>query len=165
MSAQVTILGIDPGSNITGYGLISIVNGQEKHRHHGIIKTQGADLGDKLWQIHSELADIIQHYQPSEFAIENVFVNKNVQSALKLGQARGAAITAAARFGLALNEYTPREVKLATVGYGSASKEQVQHMIKQILQLQSAPSADAADALAIALTHSHSRRWRKLTNK
>jgi crossover junction endodeoxyribonuclease RuvC len=161
-ATDTIILGIDPGSNITGYGLVHVTGNVEHHLAHGHIKTSGDDLGQKLWQIHEALCDIITEYKPCEFAIESVFVNKNVQSALKLGQARGAAITACAKFALALHEYSPREVKLATVGTGSASKVQVQHMITTLLKLDKTPQSDAADALAIAITHVHTRKWKKL---
>lgn len=160
--ADNIILGIDPGSNITGYGIIDVSGGRERVVSFGVVKTQGDDLGQKLWQIYEQLCLVLHEHQPHEYAIENVFMSKNAQSALKLGQARGAAITACASVGLALNEYTPREIKQATVGYGSASKEQVQHMVKDILQIKTKLIADAADALAIALTHAHSRKWRKL---
>jgi crossover junction endodeoxyribonuclease RuvC len=161
-ASQQIILGIDPGSNITGYGLIRIEGKVEHHLAHGHIKTHGNDLGQKLWQIHDRLCDIITEYQPTECAIESVFVNKNIQSALKLGQARGAALTACAKFALATNEYAPREIKQAIVGTGSATKVQIQHMITMLLKLPQQPQPDASDALAIALTHAHTQKWKKL---
>jgi crossover junction endodeoxyribonuclease RuvC len=159
MTNTSIILGIDPGSRCTGYGIIRIVQGCEQHVTHGQIKNQTDDLGEKLLNIHQTLCDLIKQYQPTAFAIESVFVNKNVQSALKLGQARAAAILAGARFALAIHEYTPKLIKKAVVGYGAASKQQVQHMVQQILQIKQPIQSDAADALAIAITHAQHQRW------
>ena len=151
------ILGIDPGSRITGYGLIWIEGSKQGCIEHGTIRTISENFSDRLHEIYSQLKTIIQTYQPSEAAIEQVFVQKNVQSALKLGQARGAAIVAMASEGLFVAEYSAREIKQATVGYGAASKEQMQHMVSSLLQLKSTPPSDAADALAIALCHANGR--------
>lgn len=156
------ILGIDPGSNITGYGIIDIISGKESVVTFGQIRTKGDDLGQKLFQIFEHLCEVITEYQPNEMAIEQVFVKNNVMSALKLGQARGAAITACAKFALDLHEYSALQVKQAVVGYGQASKVQVQHMISSILSIKPKPPADAADALAIAITHAHTRKWNRL---
>lgn len=153
------ILGIDPGSRITGYGLIDIQGHQLKHIECGMIQTQPkADFHDRLYQIFSEIQKIIQTYQPQEVSIEQIFTAHNAASALKLGQARGAAITAVASCHLPIAEYTPRAVKLAVTGYGAAEKHQVQQMITKLLKLPAAPYEDAADALAIAICHAHSRR-------
>ncbi|MDF1654965.1 MAG: crossover junction endodeoxyribonuclease RuvC [Coxiellaceae bacterium] len=159
------ILGIDPGSNITGYGIIDVVKSTEQLVTFGQIRTSGDDLGQKLYQIHSKLIEVITEYQPNEMAIEKVFVQHNVMSALKLGQARGAAITACAQFALELHEYSALQVKQAVVGYGQATKAQVQHMISTILKISPKPPADSADALAIALTHAHTRKWARLTQE
>lgn len=159
----IRIIGIDPGSNCTGYGVIDVGQQGEKLVTFGQVRTSGDDLGQKLWQIHQHLCEIIQQYQPSEAAIEDVFVQHNVRSALKLGQARGAALTACAGFALDIHEYTARAAKLAIVGYGQASKQQMQHMVAAILQIRPQPPSDAADALAIALTHAHTRKWNRLT--
>lgn len=155
------ILGIDPGSNVTGFGIIDCDRGQERLVTFGQIRTSGDDLGQKLYQIHQKLIEVIGEYHPQEMAIEKVFVQNNVMSALKLGQARGAAITACASFALDLNEYSALQVKQAVVGYGRATKVQVQHMISTILSITPKPPADAADALAIAMTHAHTRRWNR----
>lgn len=160
---MVRILGIDPGSNCTGYGIVEIKQSTEVLVTFGQIRTQGEDLSQKLWQIFSKLQEIISSFQPTEAAIEEIFVQHNVRSALKLGQARGAALTACAAHALETHEYTARAVKQAIVGYGQASKQQVQHMVSALLHIHPNPPTDAADALAIALTHAHTRRWKQRT--
>lgn len=153
------ILGIDPGSRITGYGLIEVQGHQLRHIECGMIQTKPkADFHDRLYQIFLGIQKIIQTYQPQEVSVEQVFTAKNAASSLKLGQARGAAIAAIASFHLPLTEYTSRAVKLAVTGYGAAEKQQVQQMITKILKLSESPYEDAADALAIAICHAHSRR-------
>ncbi len=173
------ILGIDPGSRITGFGVISVsgVGRSNKYEYldSGCIKTLGlidkqADSPDDYYNLNKSKADIsviaarlkiiyksvselIVKYKPTQLAIEQVFVNKNVQSALKLGQARGAAILAAAMHDVPVFEYAPRQIKKAIVGTGAADKAQVQHMVTQLLSLSKVPGADAADALAIAICH------------
>ena len=150
------VLGIDPGSRITGFGLLEVAGNRGSYLSSGVIKTdhqQGA-----LGKIFSELAALIEQYQPNEVAIEQVFMHANVNSAIKLGQARGAAIAAAERSGLRISEYTARQVKLAVVGYGNAEKHQVQQMVKLLLKLPQLPSTDEADALAVAICHAHSRQ-------
>lgn len=127
------------------------------HITHGIIQTSGESAGDRLHTIYRELSRIIRKYTPAESAIERVFMHRNADSALKLGQARGAAIVACAELGLEVFEYTANQVKQATVGKGHAAKQQVQHMVKVLLCLEQPPQADAADALAVALCHGHSR--------
>ena len=152
------ILGIDPGSLITGYGIIDSTGNHSTHITHGIIRTQGRNLSDKLSIIFGELSTLLNEYQPDEVAIEKVFMHRNADSALKLGQARGAAITACTVKAIEVYEYTPNQVKQAAVGKGHASKHQVQHMVKVLLCLNRIPTADAADALAVALCHAHSRQ-------
>lgn len=150
------ILGIDPGSQCTGYGIIQASHlTQPAYLAHGHIRTRGNDAGQRLWQIYQGLVEVIQTHQPHEVAIEQIFMKDNPQTALKLGQARGAAMVAAAGYALSLSEYTPRQVKQAIVGYGAAAKAQVQQMIKILLKMPESPQADAADALAIALCHCH----------
>jgi crossover junction endodeoxyribonuclease RuvC len=127
------------------------------HIAHGIIQVKGATAGVRLHAIYRDLSAIIREYMPAESAIERVFMHLNADSALKLGQARGAAIVACAELGLEIFEYTANQVKQATVGKGHAAKQQVQHMVKVLLCLDGPPQADAADALAIALCHGHSR--------
>ena len=154
---MIKILGIDPGSINTGYGIIESKGNHNKHIKNGIIKVKGNTLGEKLKIINTNVIKIIEEFQPDEIAIEKVFMHRNADSALKLGQARGAAITACAMNDLPLFEYSANQVKQACVGKGHAAKEQVQHMIKILLCLDESPLADAADALAIALCHANSR--------
>ena len=152
------ILGIDPGSRFTGYGLI---DSDGQHAHYissGCLKISGDSLSEKLGLIFNELQALIGEFQPHQFAIESVFMHRNADSALKLGQVRGAAICAAVTQDLPVAEYAPREIKQAIVGTGAARKEQVQHMIVSILKLNGAPSSDASDALTVALCHSNERR-------
>jgi len=154
---QVRSLGIDPGSINTGYGIIDSKGNHAKHIDNGVIKVKGETLADKLKIIHESITAIIQEYQPEEISIEKIFMNRNADSAIKLGQARGVAIAACAIQDLPVYEYTANQVKQATVGKGHATKEQVQHMIKILLCLDKPPKTDAADALAIALCHANSR--------
>jgi crossover junction endodeoxyribonuclease RuvC len=151
------ILGIDPGSRITGYGIIDMQGNHATHIAHGSIRIQGEDIATKLRYLYRELTRLLGEHRPDEISVERVFMHKNADSALKLGQARGCAITACAEMELPVFEYTATQVKQATVGKGHAAKEQVQHMIKVLLCLRTIPEADAADALAIALCHGHSR--------
>ncbi len=152
------ILGIDPGSQITGYGIIDIEGNHVTHITHGCIHIDAEELPDKLLIIFERISDVVTQYHPEEMAIERVFMHRNADSALKLGQARGAAITVCATLGLKIFEYTANQVKQATVGKGHAAKEQVQHMVKVLLCLDQKPLQDAADALGVALCHGHSRQ-------
>lgn len=154
---MIRILGIDPGSINTGYGVIDSKGNHSKHVANGVIKVKGETLAEKLKIIHEGITSLIKEYQPEEVSIEKIFMNRNADSAIKLGQARGVAIAAAAIQDLPVYEYTANQVKQATVGKGHAAKEQVQHMIKILLCLDKQPAADAADALAIALCHANSR--------
>ncbi len=149
------ILGIDPGSRITGFGIVDAESGKAKFVDCGTIRTPVGDLAGRLKSIFDGITEIIEKYQPNEIAIERVFMHKNPDSALKLGQARGAAIVAVMNYDLDVNEYTPAEVKKSIVGRGNADKGQIQHMVRALLGLSRNPQADAADALAIALTHIH----------
>ena len=149
------ILGIDPGSRFTGYGIIEISAGKSIWVNSGCIKIKGNNLAEKLCIIAESLNTILDEFQPDEMAIEKVFVSHNVDSALKLGQARGAAITTVALRKIPVSEYTPTQIKKAVVGKGNATKIQVQHMMVNLLGLSRAPQEDAADALAIALCHAH----------
>jgi crossover junction endodeoxyribonuclease RuvC len=155
--AKVRILGIDPGSLITGYGIIDIDGNHATHVAHGTIRLKDKDIAEKLKTLFRQLSSIIETHQPDEASIEKVFFHKNADSALKLGQARGCTIAACAELDLPVFEYTANQVKQATVGRGHAAKQQVQHMTKVLLCLNKEPQADAADALAIALCHGHSR--------
>lgn len=148
------VLGVDPGSLKTGFGLVSHLSGRYEYIASGVIRMKSTDtLPERLKTIFESLNEIIHQYQPSEFAIEKVFVAKSADSALKLGQARGAAIVAAVTNGLPVGEYEARKVKQSVVGSGAADKSQVQHMVRTLLRLTVTPQEDAADALAIALCH------------
>ena len=149
------ILGIDPGSRVTGYGVIRQVGRQLSYLGSGCIRTKVDDLPSRLKLIYAGVTEIITQFQPDYFAIEQVFMAKNADSALKLGQARGVAIVAATNQSLPVFEYAARQVKQTVVGIGSAEKSQVQHMVRTLLKLPANPQADAADALAIAITHCH----------
>lgn len=148
-------MGIDPGSRFTGFALIDSDGQHSRHIHSGCIKLGNKPFPERLGMIYIELADLIRDYSPSQMAIESVFVSKNPSSALKLGQARGAAICAGVVQELSVAEYTPREVKQAIVGKGSADKTQVQHMTKILLNIHAELQEDQADALGIALCHAH----------
>ncbi len=152
------ILGIDPGSRITGYGLIREVNQELEYLDSGCIRTSlDLDLSQRLLEIYNGICKLMDEYSPTEVAIEAIFMHENASSALKLGHARGVAMVAAASHRVKMAEYSPREVKQAVVGYGAAEKSQVSDMVIQLLSLNKAPQKDAADALAIAICHSHLR--------
>jgi len=152
------ILGIDPGSRLTGYGVIRQHGNKFEYIASGCIRMTLTEMPDRLKQIFDGVSQIIQQTQPTIFAIEQVFMARNPDSALKLGQARGAAIVAAKFAGLDVYEYSARQVKQSVVGTGAAAKEQVQHMVKSLLKLPANPQADAADALAVALCHGHTQQ-------
>ncbi|CAB1277461.1 crossover junction endodeoxyribonuclease RuvC [Candidatus Nitrosacidococcus tergens] len=150
------ILGIDPGSRITGYGLIEAEGNEVHYIKVGNIKTStNSSFTDRLGIIFREISLIIEEYCPHEVAIEQVFMHRNPDSAIKLGQARGAAICAATNKLLPIFEYSPTQIKQAVVGHGHATKSQVQYMIRLLLKLTLTPTADEADALACAFCHSH----------
>jgi len=147
------ILGIDPGSRITGFGLIDNQVNRIDYIDSGHIKVSGDSLPQRLGFIFAAVDEVIRKHQPEQMGIENVFMARNADSALKLGQARGAAICAAHQAGLEIAEYAPREIKQAIVGSGAGSKEQVQHMVKRLLGIRQDLQADEADGLAIAICH------------
>ncbi len=147
------ILGIDPGSRCTGYGLIDNQPNRITYMSSGFFKIQGDNIAQRLGQIFQHIDDLIRQYQPQQMSIERVFMHRNADSALKLGQARGAAICAAHLAGLEIAEYAPREIKQAIVGTGSATKDQVQHMVRRLLSLRQPLQADESDGLAIAICH------------
>jgi len=149
------ILGVDPGSRITGYGVIETTASGVRYIASGCIRIQAEAFPDRLKQIFDGVSEIIALYQPKQMAIEQVFMHKNADSALKLGQARGAAICATLNQDVPVFEYAARQVKQAIVGKGSADKLQVQHMVKILLSIQGSMQIDASDALAIGLCHSH----------
>lgn len=151
------ILGIDPGTRITGYGIIDQQGNHLRHVDNGAIYTRSSDeLPSRLKQIHDGLCQVIATYRPDAVAIEQVFVAKNAQSALKLGHARGAAIVASVSAELPVAEYSALQVKSAVVGYGKAAKSQVQQMVKALMKLPEIAQEDASDALAVAICHAHS---------
>jgi crossover junction endodeoxyribonuclease RuvC len=152
------ILGIDPGSRFTGFGIIEVNGDHAATVHHGVIKTGGGEFPERLGVIFAGIRELIDEFKPDEAAIETVFISRNPNSALKLGQARGAAMCAAISRGLPVAEYSPRSVKQAIVGRGGADKVQIQHMVQVLLQLQEKPAEDAADALAVALCHQHTQQ-------
>src|SRR3984885_158993 len=159
---NLRILGIDPGSRRTGFGVIDCHGPDSIHCTHGCINADGATLAERVRGIFEGIRELIKLHRPQEVAVEQVFVNRNVASALKLGQARGAVLSALPE-GLPVFEYAPRAIKLAVVGVGGAEKRQVAHMIRALLRLEGRIAPDAADALAIALCHAQSRRLRELT--
>jgi len=160
-SSRCRILGLDPGSQRTGFGLIDCNGGDYVHVAHGTIPAGAGQLPGRLRTLFDGVRALIEEHRPDEVAIERVFVNRNVDSALKLGQARGAALCAVPH-GTAVFEYAPRAIKLALVGFGGAEKRQVAHMICSLLHLQGRIAADPADALAIAVCHAHARRLQAL---
>ena len=147
------ILGIDPGLNRTGYGVIDVSGSKLECVDSGIIRVPGGDLYQRLGAILEAVSNVIRATQPSVATVEKVFVNVNPQSTLLLGQARGAAICAAASNGLVVHEYAALQIKQAVVGFGQADKKQVQSMVQRLLGLARAPGTDAADALACAICH------------
>lgn len=155
------IIGIDPGSRLTGYGIISTDNDKLTFVDAGTIRTNSTEITERIAQIFAGISRIVTHYQkysnkPIQSAIEQVFMATNPDSALKLGQARGAAIAALTSLDLQVSEYTARQIKQAVCGYGAAGKEQVTAMVCRILSLDVIPQADAADGLACAICHAHS---------
>ncbi len=160
MTRKSRILGIDPGSRFTGFGVLDFVGDTPTYVASGTIKSPDGSFPDRLKKIFVAVNEIVEEYRPDVVAIESVFMAKNAGSALKLGHARSAALCATFAFDVEVVEYAPREIKQAVVGTGSASKEQVQHMVVSLLQLDGTPASDAADALATALCHGHQRRLR-----
>lgn len=151
------ILGIDPGSRKTGFGIIDVEGDRTITVHQGVIKAGNGEFTGRLGIIFNGIRDLLEEYRPDEAAVETVFVSHNASSAIKLGQARGAAVCAVIAGGLPVAEYSPRSVKQAIVGRGAADKVQVQHMVKILLGLRETPQEDAADALAVALCHHHTQ--------
>lgn len=154
-----TILGIDPGSRKTGFGVITVQSGKLAYISSGVIRIpETYSLPERLKLIFDSVSEVIHTYTPNEFAIEQVFMSKSAGSALKLGQARGAAIVAAMNCDLPVAEYEARKVKQSVVGTGAADKLQVQHMVKTMLGLTKTPQEDAADALAVAICHANTQK-------
>lgn len=150
------ILGLDPGSRATGYGIIEKAGDNVEFVTCGVIRTSPkAVLADRLMEIYDGVSEVIVKHDPTRAAVEDIFVAVNPRSALKLGHARGVIILAAMQHGLSIHEYSPRVIKQAVAGYGQAAKAQVQHMVRILLRLSSTPSHDAADALAVALCYAN----------
>jgi len=156
-AVSVRVLGLDPGSRRTGFGVIECRGGQLVAVAHGCLNLAAAAPAARLRMIFEGLQELMSQHHPAEVAVERVFVSRNADSALKLGQARGAALCAVPA-GVPVFEYAPRAIKLAVVGSGAAEKFQVAHMIRTLLALSERPGADAADALAVAVCHAHARR-------
>jgi len=152
------ILGIDPGSTATGFGVVERRGGDVLHVAHGVIRARSAELSARLDELHSAVRAVLEQHNPDAAAVEQVFVASSPRSALILGQARGAVLAALGAAGLAVREYTPSQVKQAVTGDGRASKAQVQRMVRRLLELDRSPASDAADALAVALRHLHASR-------
>ena len=151
------ILGVDPGSRKTGFGIINVVGSTHEYVTSGVIRLPNEELPERLKVIFDSLTEIIEQHCPQQVAVEQVFMAKNAGSALKLGQARGAAIVACVTQGLEVAEYSARQIKQAVAGTGAANKEQVQHMVKTLLKLPAMPQEDAADALGAAICHANTR--------
>ena len=163
--ATTRILGIDPGSRLTGFGLIEVEGARSRCLAHDVIRLGDGPLPERLLLMMQRLRALCAEFHPDEAAMEQVFVQRNVASALTLGQARGVAVCAVAEAGLPLHEYAPASIKLAIAGSGRAEKSQIQHMVKVLLNLPEVPAEDAADALACALCHAHSRTLKLQTQK
>lgn len=161
MNSRQRILGIDPGSRITGFGVLDFDGDRASYVTSGTIKSLDGSFAERLKCIFVGVSEIVAEYEPNIVAVETVFMARNAGSALKLGQARSAALCATFAYELDVHEYAPREIKQAVVGTGAASKEQVQHMVMTMLQLSAMPSPDAADALATAICHGHQRALRE----
>jgi crossover junction endodeoxyribonuclease RuvC len=153
------ILGIDPGSNATGFGVLERSAGRLVHVAHGTVRPpRGAPLAARLEYLHGAIREVVAEYRPDVAVVEQVFVAASPRAALVLGQARGAVLSAVGAAGLAVSEYTASQIKQAVTGNGQAAKPQVQTMVKRLLGLERAPASDAADALAVAIRHAHSGR-------
>ena len=163
----MVILGVDPGTAITGYGILQSDGDTLQMMAYGAITTPSDwKMSQRLQHIYTELVALIRQHQPTDAVVEKLFFSKNVRTALSVGQARGVALLAAAQAGLTIHEYTPLEIKQAVVGYGRAEKTQIQQMVKMLLQLNFIPQPDdAADALAIAICHAHSAKFTRMKDE
>lgn len=161
ITVERVVLGIDPGTAITGYGVVAkTITGDYELLACGVLRTQASDpMPQRLLELYQDMKALISEFQPDEVAIEKLFFGRNVTTAITVGQARGVILLAAAELGLAIAEYTPAEVKQAITGYGSADKRQIQEMVQRLLQLREPPRPDdAADGVAVAVCHlQHSR--------
>jgi crossover junction endodeoxyribonuclease RuvC len=158
LTSRQRILGIDPGSRLTGFGVLDCESDRAIYVASGSVNSIKGEFPERLKMIFRSVSEIVAEYRPDVVAVESVFMHRNPSSALKLGHARSAAICATFELEIEIFEYAPREIKQAIVGTGAATKEQVQHMIRRLLKLEGDPSPDAADALAAALCHANRRR-------
>ncbi len=160
------VLGIDPGTQSTGYGIVDENSGRLSCGGMGVITTiSSLPLSKKLKKIHDGLVEVVEQFSPEAIVVENTFLSKNIQIAFKLGQARGVALLVGELYGLSVAEYTPTQIKLAITGYGAAQKTQVQMMVGRLLSLKEPPQSDhAADALAAAICHHHSTKMNQVLN-
>ena len=157
MGLTIRILGLDPGLSAMGWGVIAVEGSRLSHVAHGVIATKpAAGLGVRLMQLHTALVEVIATHGPNAISVEQAFVARDPQAALKIGHARAVALLAAAQAGLEIAEYAPNHIKKCVVGAGHAGKEQVQFMVKRLLPACGVTQADAADALAAAIAHAHS---------
>ena len=163
MADRLRILGIDPGSRLTGFGIVDCEHDAARYVASGSVKSIDGSFPERLQLIFRSVSEIVRDYRPDVVVVESVFMHRNASSALKLGQARSAAICATFGHELEIHEYAPREIKQAIVGTGAATKEQISHMVCRILELDGQPSSDAADALAAALCHANRRRMERAT--
>ena len=156
------ILGLDPGTATTGYGIVEVAAGTDPRAvDYGVILTPAkTPLPERLLMLHTRLSDLLRRYQPQSAAVEKLFFQRNVTTAMSVGQARGVILLTLAQHGLEIGEYTPNEIKETVTGYGSAGKSQMQRMVQMLLHLERIPKPDdAADALAVALCHAQHHRW------
>ena len=161
-SPPTRILGIDPGSRVTGFGVVDASGPQYRHVAHGCIRTEAGSLTERLLEIHRRVIELIHTWNPCEAAVETVFVKQRAASALVLGHARGTILLALGQHAMPLAEYAPAQVKSAIAGHGRAEKAQIQTMVRLLLNLRESPAADAADALALAICHAHWRRVQRV---
>ncbi|MDQ6994063.1 MAG: crossover junction endodeoxyribonuclease RuvC [Mariprofundaceae bacterium] len=159
------ILGVDPGSQKTGVGILDVQGNHLKYVHHSVIRVGTGDFSERLTALFSGLSSIIETFKPELAAMEDVFVSKNVTSALKLGQARGALLAACGFHGLHVEPYSPTKVKQSITGFGRADKKQVQHMVNMLLKPPPPLQEDAADALAVCICHAHHAPLQNITTK
>lgn len=162
MTDALTILGIDPGSQVTGFGVITAQGTSLSYVASGCIRTRGGEMADRLRIIFEGAARLVDEYRPDEICVERVFIHRNADSALKLGQARAAALCGTFMHQVPVHEYAAREIKLAVTGSGGAEKVQVAHMVRRLLAVSGPLAADAADALAVAICHAQLRKGRAL---
>jgi crossover junction endodeoxyribonuclease RuvC len=165
MTAALTILGIDPGSQVTGFGVIVLEGKALRYMASGCIRTRGGEMASRLRIIFEGAAQLVEQYQPDEICVERVFLHRNADSALKLGQARAAALCGTFGRSVPVHEYAAREIKQAITGSGAAEKVQVAHMVRTLLAVRGPLAADAADALAVAICHAQLRTGRALRAK